>query len=967
MKRKIILLSAVLLSMFAVSQEIEKEKKETFSNIYQLMKRKDLNLKTIEKLANDYFKVKGTGKGSGYKHFQRWLFEAKFHVDKNWNFISPQKETAEYQKFVQNNSLSLNKSQAAPVGIWTEVGPFSVNRTESWAPGFGRVSAMAVHPSNQNTIYVGSPSGGIWKSTNGGSAWLPLTDFNPLWMSIFSLAIDPNNQSVLYAGTGNNANQVIKSIDGGSTWTVLGSGPEGEIRKILIHPTNSNIVFAVATNGIFRSSNGGLNWVQTPISFMEDIEFKPNDPNIMLASGIFVVRSTDNGITWSEFNDVVGIERFDRTLIAVSPNNPNYVYAVQANGNIFGALFLSTDAGLTFTLKVLGDTVGHNFFGYRPDGFDSTGQAQYDMALCVSPVNANEVHIGGINTWKSIDGGSSFVPTSHWDLSENLPLGYNHADIHGLEFVGNTLYVYSDGGLYKSLNNGTSFTPISAGLGIKQLYNLATSNTATSVLVAGAQDNGTIARNTSGVFQDWIGADGFECLVSPTNPSNIWGSIQNGQIYRSTDGGKTLIDLGSFGGSFNTSIAGHPSNSNIIYGAGEGVFKSTDGGLNFNKISGTFITSTLEDIAVSQSNPNYIYACELTNLYVSTDAGSTWASFEQPGVISDFVISPTDPTKLWYTTTFGEVYLATNSGATIENLTGNLPALGAQTIAVDYNSTDENLYVGMTIGVYTYSNKDQSWTNITANLPQVAISELDIQKGTGLLRVATYGRGIWMYNLPTAACAVAYEPNDVLADAKSIFKNTDVFGAISTNGDEDYYSFSLKSTDIIRISLENLPADFDLELYNSAGFLKGSYNGGSASELIIRPLTAGNYKVRVFGYNGANGPNCYKLIVKSISLLSKGANINTYDVEADADKVSDAGVILYPNPANDQLNIDLSSLPDAYSVLIMNKEGSVQLRRDNVGDKKLLNFNVSSLTSGIYFVQIFSITKELKTLKLIKE
>jgi hypothetical protein len=966
MKTSIILFSAALLSFSAMSQE-SKESKNEVSSIYDLMNRRDLNLKTVEKLADEYFKVKGTEKGSGYKQYQRWLFESKFHMDETGNFISPEKEAAAYEKFVQNSASSNNKLLAAPVGSWTELGPFSVNRTGSWAPGFGRIQAIAIHPSNVNVIYVGSPGGGIWKSTNAGGAWLPLTDNDATRMIIYSLAIDPSNQSTVYAGTGENTNRVIKSTNGGSTWTNLGSGPTGDIRKILVHPSNSNIVFAAASNGIYRSTNGGTNWTQVSPTNIEDIEFKPGDPNIMMASGNVVLRSTNNGVTWTLHGAAQGITNSGRTLLAVTPNNSNYVYAVQANGDIFGRLYLSTDGGVSFSTRVIGNTTGRNYFGYFENGTSTNGQARYDMAICVSPTNASEVHIGGINTWKSTNAGTSFFPTSHWDLNNNPNnLGYNHADIHGLEFVGNTLYVNSDGGLYKSTNNGSSYTPISAGLGIKQLYNIANSNTNYNVLVGGTQDNGGVARNSAGVFQDWIGADAFECLVSPTNPSNIWSTIFNGEVRRSTDGGQTQSLLGKFGGSFTTNIAGHPTNENIIYGAGVGVFRSTNGGSTFTKISGTAVDVELEDIAVAPSNPNYIYASRFNTLYVSINGGSTWSAFTQPGNITDIAISPKDATKLWYTTSAGGVYLLTNAGANIANLTGNLPAIAARTIAVDYTS-NENLYVGMNNGVYTYSNNDQTWTQVTANLPRVAVNELEVQKSSGRLRAATYGRGIWEYATTVALCATAYEPNNTIAEAKFLFKNTDIYAAITSASDLDHYTINLKSTDNITVRLENLPFDYDLEVLNSAGTSIGtSANGGTTNEIItLNGLAAGNYTVKVFGYQGVNSPNCYFLNVTSSSLFSKGGNIDVIAAEGEQSTIENS--ILYPNPAKDQLNLDLSGLKDVFSVLIMNKEGFVQKRQDNIGDNKRLNFDVSELPAGIYFVQILSVTKEIKTLKLIKE
>jgi photosystem II stability/assembly factor-like uncharacterized protein len=966
MKNRIILLATLLFSFNAVAQESKESKKE-ITSIYDLMNRRDLNLKTVEKLADDYFKIKGTQRGSGYKQYQRWLHEARFHVDKDLNFISPQKEMEAYEKFAQNSSANNNRTMAAPIGIWTEIGPLSINPTVSWNPGYGKVSAIAIHPSNTNIIYVGTPGGGIWKSTNAGSTWIPILDNNAAWISIGAMTISPSNQSVIYASAGENSEAIIKSTNAGLTWSASGSGITGSINYILNHPTNSNILFATGEFGIYRSTNAGASWTNVYSgSRIGDLEFKPSDPNIMTAAGDIILRSTNNGQNWIQLGAAQGITTSDRTKLAVSPNNPNYVYAIQANGNMFGRLYLSTDAGANFTTRITGDAISKNFLGYFTDGSTTGGLAFAFMDICTSPTNADEVHIGGINTWKSSNAGASFIPTSDWVYPNTI--GYTHADISSMLFVGNTLYVLSDGGLCKSTDNGDNYTFISNGLGIKQFYYLASSPTVPKVIVAGAQDNGIIAINSAGTVQDWAGSDAFECIVSPSSPSNIWGSIQNGQVYRSTDGGKTRIDLGNFGGKFFTSMAGHPTNENIIFGAGAGVFKSTNGGISFSKISGNTITLDLDEIAVAPSNSNYIYASAGNFLYFTTNGGTTWSSYTVPNFITKIAVSPVNPAKLWFTSNQGEVYKFNNINGPIQNLTGNLPKIGARAIAVDYSS-NENLYVGMSNGVYTYSNNDPTWTEITSILPRAQINDMEIQKSSGALRVATFGRGIWEYNTSGAACVTDYEPNNTSAAATFIFKNVDIFAAISDAADQDHFTFNLKAIDNVTISLTNLPLDYDMEVFSSTGASLGSSaNGGTNNELItLNNLAAGNYKVRVIGYNNAFSPNCYKLFVKSGKLFSKGANVNSSEAETEINNVIDEGLVLYPNPTNNQLNVDLSNFKDVFSVLIMNKEGFVQLRQDNIGDNKHLNFNVSALPSGIYFVQILSVTKELKTLKLIKE
>ena len=714
--------------------------------VLELMERTDLTLREVEIRANRYFDSAGTGRGTGYKQFQRWLYERKFHTDENGNYISLQTDWNNYRQSLP----SLTNNNLPDAGSWTELGPWGWNRTSGWNPGTGRISAVAVLPSNEQVIYVGSPGGGLWKTTNGGTNWQPLTDNNSTWMQIFAITIDPNNQNTIYVGT--NGSGILKSTNGGTTLAAAGAGPGGNVRKILIHPSNSNIVFAACTNGIWRSTNAGASWTQVHTGGKEDLEFKPDDLNIMYASGNDVYRSTDNGITWTLVTVAQGITNTGRTLVAVSAANPNYVYAVQASGSLFGRMYKSTDAGLTFTTTVVGSPAsGTNYFGYETNGTGTSGQATYDMALDVSPINAAEVYIAGIICWKSINEGISFTAITAWSLPNGV--GYNHADVHGLFWINSTIYSISDGGIYKSTNSGEDWVDLSTGLGIRQFYRIANSQTNATVITGGAQDNGSVVRQASGTWADWLGADGMEGLVSPTNHLNIWGTSQNGSIYRSTNGGNSYSSLPRpSAGQWVTPLAIHPTNETILYGGWTGVYKSTNSGSSWTNISSGAISVTLADLAVAPSDPNYIYASTGSTLYVTTNDGATWTTRSAPATINDIAVDPANPSKIWIAcnSTTNRVMVSTDAGATFTNVSANLPAIVARAVVVDDN-TPRGIYVGMNIGVYYKTEPDANWTNYSDNLPLVAINELEIQKNAGKIRVATYGRGVWESPVATVA------------------------------------------------------------------------------------------------------------------------------------------------------------------------------------------------------------------------
>ncbi len=707
-------------------------------SIFDLMERTDISLLDAERIAQKHFDTVGTGRGTGYKQFQRWLYERKFHIDENGSYISPKTDWENYKKNLETQTANFTTA-----GNWTELGPLTWNRTSSWNPGTGRLAAFAIHPANEAIIYVGSPGGGIWKSINAGTTWQPLTDNNALWMSVFALTIDPSNQNIVYAGT-TGSNGLLKSTNAGATWALTGSGPTGTIRKILIHPTTPNIVFACATNGIFRSVNGGTNWTQVHTGSKEDIEFKPDNLNIMYATGSDVYRSVDNGVSWTVVGAAEGITNTGRTLVAVSVANPNYVYVVQAAGSLFGRMYKSTDAGLTFITTVVGNPAsGTNYFGYETNGTGTTGQATYDMAMDVSPTNAAEVYIAGIICWKSVNEATSFTAITAWSLPNSF--GYNHADVHGLFWINSTIYSISDGGIFKSINNGDDWIDISAGLGIRQFYRIANSQTNANVITGGAQDNGSCARQASGLWVDWLGADGMEGLVSPTNHLNLWGTSQNGSIYRSTNGGNSYSNLPRpAAGDWVTPLDIHPTNETILYGGWTGVWKSVTSGTSWTNISSGIITTLVTDLAIAPSAPTTIYASRGATLYVTTTDGASWDVRTAPATINDIAVDPTNPSKIWIAcnSTTNRILVSVDGGANFTNISSDLPAMVTRAVVVDDN-TPRGIYVGMNIGVFYQQEGASTWTNFSDNLPLVAINELDIQKAAGKIRVASYGRGVW--------------------------------------------------------------------------------------------------------------------------------------------------------------------------------------------------------------------------------
>ena len=713
------------------------------TSIYEIMERTDLRIDEVEKLATAYFNKVGTDRGSGYKMYCRWLYERKFHLDENGFYINPQTELSNYQSFTAGQK----KSKASSIS-WTELGPKSWTFTSGWNPGVGEVTSIAVCQSDTSLLYVGSASGGVWKSTNGGGSWNPVFDFaSNSWLNVSSVCLDPNDPNVVYVA----ANTVLKSKTAGHEWFNTGNGPSSP-KKVIVNPKNSNNVFVVGAYGIWRSTNAGTSWVRVNANSFEDIEFNPYNPNIIYASGptgtYCVYRSTDNGQTWTGLGSGSGITATGRTMIGVSPANPAVVYILQSSGSIFGKLYKSTDSGATYTTVITGNaSAGTNYFGYDVAGKGTVGQSGHDMAICVNPKNINELHIGAIICWKSTNGGASFTPETEWSYPNST--GYNHPDIQDLQWVGNTIYSASDGGIYKTVNHGDDWTDLSTGLGIRQLYRIACSKTDPNIIVAGGQDNGTSVRQSSGNWIDWLGGDGMDCIISPTNPDIIMGTCQNGAILKSTNGGASRINLTQPAtGNWVTPLVMHPTNHDTIYGGWTGIWKSSNGGSNWTNISSGVITGKIDALAVAPSNTKYIYGSVGTTLYRTSSGGSSWTSVTVPAAITSIFVSQSNPQKIWITCNSAtyRVFVSTNMGTNFTDLSSGLPALAARSIVVE-NKSSEGIYLGMNIGVYYRDNSNPTWVQHGAGLPVVTVNELEIQESSGKLRLATYGRGVWESDL----------------------------------------------------------------------------------------------------------------------------------------------------------------------------------------------------------------------------
>ncbi|OIQ30689.1 MAG: hypothetical protein BM564_00285 [Bacteroidetes bacterium MedPE-SWsnd-G2] len=463
-------------------------------------------------------------------------------------------------------------------------------------------------------------------------------------------------------------------------------------------------------------------------------------------------------------------------MIGVSIADPEIIYVLEAQGGLFGGLHKSLDGGMTFEKL---DHGSNNYFGYSSNADDTSGQAPRDMDIAIDPTDINEVHIAGVNTWKSSNGGASFTISSQWtpNNANSQNIGYCHADVDILIFNDNKLFVGSDGGIFVANTpdflNSNYYTDLTQGLGIRQFYKIGISQSDPVVVTGGSQDNGTSIMDGSGDWTDWLGADGMETFVDKTNTSTIYGMVQFGGMYKSTNSGAYSYGIGSpdgKSGNWVTPFEQDPTAVNTIYVGYDEVYKSTNGGNGWTSISQNF-GGNLNHLKIANSNSSVMYAAIGGSLYKTTNGGITnWTQINTgiSGSINSIAIHPNDPNKVAVATTSADkVYVSSNGGLTWLPYTYDLPNFSA--LAVVWHDNGSNgLYVGMNYGVYyTDDNNTNTWLEFSNNLPNVIINELEINTVNNKIYAATYGRGLWSSDLYSTTLGV----DDLVFEGLNMYPN----------------------------------------------------------------------------------------------------------------------------------------------------------------------------------------------------
>lgn len=744
------------------------------------------SFREVQKEFQDYWKDKDVYdreaiRGKGFKQFKRYEWFWSTRMDATGNFYAERLWKARQEKYQHfPNSFYASKKGLNRVMVnssnWTNLGPQT--SIPSNGGGAGRVNCIVFDPTNSNTIYVGSPSGGLWKTTNGGTSWTSNTDELGT-LGVTHLAIDPANTNIMYLATGDGdagdtySLGVLKSTDGGATWNTTGlswtASQTFRISKLIIHPSNSSLLIAATSNGIYKTTNAGVNWTQVQTGNFKDLDIDPSNSTVwyacLYANGTAgVYKSTNTGDTWTKLTSGLPASGVLRCAMSVAASSPSTLYAIFCD-NISGSyglvgIYQSTNGGTSWTQVADGSP---NLLGWNSNGGDAGGQGWYDLCITVNPTNANQVYTGGVNMWRSNDGGVTWTINAHWTGS-GAP--YVHADHHAVEFLpgsGTTLFSGNDGGFFKTTNNGTNWTDLSNGLGIHQFYRIGGSATNANIVLGGAQDNGT-DRYNAGSWSRIIGGDGMECAVSYANANIQYGELYYGDLYRTTTGGNpSNIADPSQDGAWVTPYVLHPTTSTTMYYAAQSnVYRSTNitnTTPTWSTISGALGSAAdpLTVLAVAPSNGTTIITANASNAWKGVFGGSTWTFTSLSGTglpagATYTAFHPTDPNTIWVTiggfSAGNKVFKTTNGGTSWTNISGPLVNVPANCVAVHPN-TPTDVYIGTDLGAFYSSDGGTTWEAYDTNLPNVIVNELEIHTGSGKIRAATYGRGLWESPLNT--------------------------------------------------------------------------------------------------------------------------------------------------------------------------------------------------------------------------
>ena len=694
---------------------------------------------------------------------------------------------------------------------WRSIGPCNMG---------GRTADVEGVPGDPNIVYIGTASGGVWKTTNAGTTWTPIFERQGT-ISVGDIALGPNNPDLVWIGTGesNTRNSVsfgdgvYRSNDGGKTWQHMGLRETRYISRIVIHPTNPDIVYVAAVGhafgpneerGVFMTTDGGKTWQKTLYIDREhgacDIEIDPNNPNILYAGmwkferkpwtftsgsekgGLF--KSIDGGRRWNQLSK--GLPKLmGRMGVRVAPSNSNVIYVIAETKE--GTLYRSDDRGETFKeVSKEARIVSRGFYYTR---------------IRVDPTDENRVYAVASTLFVSIDGGKTFRSIA----------GRVHVDYHCFWVDPKNprrIWVGQDGGIAVSYDRGETWEPI-YNIPLGQYYEVHADNRLPFYWVSGGlQDNGSWTgpsrnREPVGIMNDdWTMVsfgDGFWMLNHPDDPDLYLSESQGGEVYRTNlrtreqqavspqaqDNGSGPASDIKYRFNWNSPLLPTPHDKNTVLLGANVVFKSTDFGKTWTRISPDLTTNDqakLKDAGgpIAFENSTAEYHCTIItlaespakagtiwagtddgNLQVTTDEGKNWTNVIRnvPNLPANSPVSHVEPSRTNVNVVYASfdrhmfddlrphIYKTTDGGKSWSDISGNLPEVGYVHTVREDPKNPNLIYAGSELGLFASYTGGTNWVSLgLKNLPAVAVRDIQIHPRDNDLILATHGRSVWIFD-----------------------------------------------------------------------------------------------------------------------------------------------------------------------------------------------------------------------------
>ena len=723
--------------------------------------------------------------------YLRFLNEAAARERARWGDLLPAADAGV--------SVSDPYEKAGATGnTWLNIGPTKADVTKNGSVSLnvtdsGRVRSIVTDGSL--TIYVAFAAGGVWKTTNGGTTWTPMTESLGT-LSCGSLAIDPSNSSTLYLGLGDPFDGtgigLVKTTDGGANWSApVYLGSSTVIPQVLVAPSAPNVVLAATDKGLFRSTDSGASFSQVSLATGQAgapyvwslastggtglvLTLEANPAATSGTTDGQVWWSLDNGATWTRATGVTKSTGVGRMTVASAPSSPNTVYLMAAiplssSASDLADFFKSSNGGQSFSaLSVTRKRYSNGNTESRTLATLLNGQGWYDQLVIVDPANANKAWFGGaLLLAQTTDGGSSYRQATNWLAQFGLP--YVHADFHAGTFAADgTFYVGSDGGLFKSSDNGTTWTSnLNIGITTHLLYSVGSSPASSTAVIGGLQDNGTRVRSGSTtVYNQYVGGDGFGSDINRSNGSTMLGSLYYARIQKSTNGGTSftqscsgITECGTTNAPFLTKVVawkGDATGNTVYTSSNTKIYKSTNYAGTWSALGTSGLAADLQirNLGVAQSSNSYVgIAGTAGRVYLSSNGGASWTLAASPpnnGLSMSWVHFDTTNPQVVYVASVApdatktHLWKSTNFGASWSSLegTGFPTGIPVNTIANDPGDVN-TLYAGTHLGVYRSTDGGANWTRFGTGMPLVNVTDLYVSPTSTVVRAASYGRGFW--------------------------------------------------------------------------------------------------------------------------------------------------------------------------------------------------------------------------------